>query len=157
MHNSHGYNGAVLYVLYNEHIIILMHNSHALTITNNNGENVLHITKHRNHHEPVFTWLKYQPPTTNRVLGPGCNMCRLQDLLPDGGVPCGPRITLRSIRLVSQSIQSEHIEGEMGDSHCDMTFWPIPISTKHLGNSILFGRLPSLPNSVVQTTFCLIV
>ena len=23
------------------------------------------------------------------LLGPGCNMCRLQDLVPDGGVPCG--------------------------------------------------------------------
>ena len=23
------------------------------------------------------------------VLGPGCNMCRLKDLVPDGGVPMG--------------------------------------------------------------------
>ena len=23
------------------------------------------------------------------LLGPGCNNCRLQNLVPDGGVPCG--------------------------------------------------------------------
>ena len=26
---------------------------------------------------------------SQNVLGPGCNMCRLQDLVPDGGVPMG--------------------------------------------------------------------
>lgn len=61
------YDGAHHYHNFNLNALILMHNSHALTITNNNGENVLHITKHRNHQEPVFTGLKHQPPTTNRV------------------------------------------------------------------------------------------
>ena len=30
-----------------------------------------------------------QQESRPQLLGPDCNMCRLQDLVPDGGVPCG--------------------------------------------------------------------